>query len=219
MADGRSKLKDLANAFEKRHEILRCRLSKLGFESEGANGDQNFDSADPEGQEKHKRLVRTNIVSSARGLQNAPLHLQLRRRHSGDISSLSKTLNGTRRRAMSLYSSISELPKLPLGRRASDPASRAINATYQLYQPGKRDSIREVLPENPERSSRGLTTIPRRASSASNYRDSNWRVKLHNRSISIDNDDDDDDERSYLANSLSRRTSSSSGFSSQSSFF
>lgn len=156
MADGRSKLKDLANAFEKRHEILRCRLSQLGFESEGTNGDQNFDSSAPEGQEKHKRLVRTNIVSSARGRQNAPLHLQLRRRHSGDISSLSTTLNGPRRRAMSLYSSISELPKLPLGRRASDPASRASNATYQLYQPGKRDSIREVLPENPERSSRGV---------------------------------------------------------------
>lgn len=63
MADGRSKLKDLANAFEKRHEILRCRLSKLGFESEGTNGDQNFDSAAPEDQEKHKRLVRTNIGS------------------------------------------------------------------------------------------------------------------------------------------------------------
>ena len=215
MADGRSKLKDLANAFEKRHEILRCRLSKLGFESEGTNGDQNFDSAASEGQEKHKRLVRTNIVSSARGRQNAALHLQLRRRHSGDISSLSTTLNGPRRRAMSLYSSISELPKLPLGRRASDPASRAINATYHLYQPGKRDNIREVLPENPERSSRGLTTIPRRASSASTHRDSNWRVKLHNRSISIDNDD----ERSHLANSLSRRSSSSSGFSSQSSLF
>lgn len=215
MADGCSKLKDLANAFEKRHEILRCRLSKLGFESEGTNGDQKFDSAAPEGQEKHKRLVRTNIVSSARGRQNAPLHLQLRRRHSGDISSLSTTLKGPRRRAMSLYSSISELPKLPLGRRASDPASRAINTTYQLYQPGKRDNIREVLPENPERSSRGLTTIPRRASSASTHRDSNWRVKLHNRSISIDNDD----ERSHLANSLSRRSSSSSGFSSQSSLF
>ena len=218
MADGRSKLKDLANAFEKGHEILRCRLSKLGFESEGTNGDQNFDSAAPEDQEKHKRLVRTNIVSSARGRQNAPLHLQLRRRHSGDISSLSTTLNGPRRRAMSLYSSISELPKLPLGRRASDPASRASNATCQLYQPGKRVSIREVLPENPERSSRGLTTIPRRASSASTYRDSNWRIKLHNRSITIDNDDDED-ERSHLANSLSRRSSSSSGFSSQSSLF
>ena len=216
MADGRSKLEDFANAFEKRHEILRCRLSKLGFESEDTNGDQNFDSAAPEGQEKHKRLVRTNIVSTARGRQNGPLHLQLRRRHSSDISSLSTTLNGQRRRAMSLYSSISELPKLPLGRRASDPASRAINATYQLYQPGKRDSIREVLPQNPERSSRGLTTIPRRASSASTYRDSNWRVKLHHRSISIDKDDD---ERSYLANSLSRRSSSSSGFSSQSSLF
>ena len=62
MADGRSKLKDLANAFEKRHEILRCRLSQLGFESEGTNGDQNFDSSAPEGQEKHKRLVRTNIA-------------------------------------------------------------------------------------------------------------------------------------------------------------
>ena len=210
MADGRSKLKDLANAFEKRHEILRCRLSKLGFESEGTNGDQNFDNAAPEGQEK----FRTNIVSSARGRQNAPLHLQLQRRHSGDISSLSTTLNGPRRRA--IYSSISELPKLPLGRRASDPASRAINTTYQLYQPSRRDSIREVLPENPERSSRGLTTIPRRASSASIHRDSNWRVKLHNRSISIDNDDDDD-ERSYLANSLSSRSSSSSGFSSQAS--
>ena len=135
-------------------------------------------------------------------------------------SSLSTTLNGPRRRAMSLYSSISELPKLPLGRRASDPASRASNATYQLYQPGKRVSIREVLPENPERSSRGLTTIPRRASSASTYRDSNWRIKLHNRSITIDNDEDEDeDERSPLANSLSRRSSSSSGFSSQSSLF
>lgn len=213
MADGRSKFKDLANAFEKRHEILRCRLSKLGFEFEGTNGDQNFDSAAPEGQEK----VRTNIVSSARGRQNAPLHLQLQRRHSGDISSLSTTLNGPRRRAT--YSSISELPKLPLGRRASDPASRAINTTYQLYQPNRRDSIREVLPENPERSSRGMTTIPRRASSASTHRDSNWRVKLHNRSISIDNDDDNEDERSYLANSLSSRSSSSSGFSSQASLF
>ena len=229
-------MKDIIAAFDARHELLLCHLPKLQVSSEvipGTGqltdeglGDKNISSVHQANLVYHPKLLRTN----SDGLINQPF----------------STPSGTSRCSPSLQSpSTSKLPKLPLRRLSSDSTGRATQAqdfetARHFYQqsnrfnanglPAKRYSIPETkaVPfgsppaQEDQNLARRRSTSDccssaslrrRRALSTSVCEGATWKVKLHKRNLNVE------DDESYDSGGSMSRSSSSSGFSSQSSLF
>ena len=230
-------MKDIIAAFETRHDLLLSHLAELQIEC----GEASFEEASgarysgtstfEHDQQKDESLADRN--SGRVWKAEIACHPNLRKINSDGLASTT-----TRRRRYSLpvqTSSMGKLPKLPLGRLSSDSAASAIQTTRhkckQDLNADSRSGMRKSIP-----GSGTLAQAPRhqvlarrrstsdwcssgsrgrrRPMSATVAEDSRWKVKLHKRSISIDDDSCSCD----LGRSVSR-SSSSSGFSSQSSLF
>ena len=235
MTDGRPKMKDIIAAFEARHDLLLSHLAELQIEC----GEASFEEASgarysgtstfEHDQQKDESLADRN--SDRVWKAEIACHPNLRKINSDGLASTT-----TRRRRYSLpvqTSSMGKLPKLPLGRLSSDSAASAIQTTRhkckQDLNADSRTGMRKSIP-----GSGTLAQAPRhqvlarrrstsdwcssgsrgrrRAMSATVAEDSRWKVKLHKRSISIEDDSCSCDLRRSVS-----RSSSSSGFSSQSS--
>lgn len=238
MTEGRPKMKDIIAAFETRHDLLLSHLAELQIEcgeasSEEASGARysRTVSTFEHDQQKDESLADRN--SGRVWKAEIACHPNLRRINSDGLASTT-----TRRRRYSLpvqTSSMGKLPKLPLGRLSSDSAASAIQTTRhkckQDFNADSRSGMRKSItgngtlaqaPRHQDLARRRSTSDwcsagsrgRRRAMSATVAEDSRWKVKLHKRSISIDDDSCSCD----LGRSVSR-SSSSSGFSSQSSLF
>ena len=207
------------------YKLVPKRYLSTGQLTDEGLGDKNISSVHQANLAYHPKLLRTN----SDGLINQPLSIP----------------SGTSRCSLSLQSpSTSKLPKLPQRRLSSDSTGRAtqaqdFNTARHFYQqcnrfkanglPGKRYSIPETkavplgLPAQEEQdlvrrrstsdwcSSASLRR--RRALSASVCEGATWKVKLHKRNLNIE------DDESYDSGGSMSRSSSSSGFSSQSSLF
>ena len=225
MGDGHPKMKDISAVFENRYKLLLTDLSELDLGFEETFGPEHLKITCQEDKEKGNVLDDKSASSSR--CQSATSHPKLRRSHSDGAYSMPLTLNSTGRSALSLCSSTTRLPNLPLRRLSSNSIAtgntvQAIT-TWHINNQGVNGVKRNSIPEDSEAhrhrdlarrlsSSRYAATRWRRVS-ASTCRDSKWRVKLHKRSLSVEDDDGSD-----LGSTLSRG-SSSSGFSSQSSLF
>ena len=228
-------MKDTIAAFETRHDLLLSHLAELRIECEEASFEDvsgarysGTVSTFEHDQQKDESLADRN--SGHVWKAEIACHPNLRRINSDGLSST------THRRRCSLpvqTSSMGKLPKLPLGRLSSDSAASAIQTTRRKCKqglnadsrPGLRNSIlgNGTLAQAPRHQdlARHRSTSDwcssgsrgrRRTMSATVAEDSRWKVKLHKRSISIEDDSCSCD----LGRSMSR-SSSSSGFSSQSS--
>lgn len=245
MADGCPRMRDIIVAFEKRHELLLSHLSELQVGSEESSGFRDLDIM-ADDQQKDAESLDDQKTDSARQA-NPACHPKLRRRNSDGFCNLTSTHSGTRRHSLLLHStSNTRLPKLPLRRLSSDSTGGAtqnffhdqdLKTTRRLnYKQGcngdtlprKRNSIPEnkgidVLPQANYKEHQGLarrrstsawcSSARRQSTNATACEGLTWRIKLHKRNLSIEDDDFCD-----MGSSMSR-SSSSSGFSSQSSLF
>ena len=233
--EARPKLNDMITAFETRHDLLLSHLAELQIEcDESSIGETSgarcsgIASTFEHEQQKDESLDDSNAgrVWEA-GIAGHP---KLPRMKSDGLAS-----TVTRARTYSLPvepSSMEKLPKLPLARLSSNSAAIMIRYNCkQGFNADSRQGIRNSIPGNGtlaqaqrhqvlarrrstsdwySTGSRGR----RRSTSATVGEGSRWKVKLHKRSLTVEDDSCGCD----FGRSMSR-SSSSSGFYSQSSLF